>query len=260
MISHTTISRRLSAQLPVVVAPSRFRLSASVLPLLLLAAPVASAAYSLTPVYPAPGGTTFSSSGTSSGQLGGRTNYYSIFDESQYDELAWSFITIPNPYHSTESGSGGNMTFSGYNPGTGVMTWDSTSNAVWATAFGTQDIATKLVAQFQPFTGTHNAAPLGSGWLVPTSAANEALSSVFGGDGSWPLIDVDTTGVQNQFQVWYQFQTGTGVPLLDYYNISNSMGGSMNSGFSGGFLVAVPEPSSALLGGLGVLALLRRRR
>jgi PEP-CTERM motif len=260
MLSNTNIPQCLSAQSPHLIAPSCLMIIAGALPLFLLAAPAAVAAYSLTPVFPVPGGTTFSSSGTSSGQSGGRTNYYSGFDESQYDELAWSFITIPNPYHSTEAGPGGNMTYSGYNPGTGVMTWVSTSDAVWSTAFGAQNIATKLVAQFQPFTGTHNAGPLGSGWLVPTSAANEALSSVFGGDGSWPLADVDATGVQDQFQVWFQFQTLAGTPLLQYYDSTNSLGGSMNTGFTGGFLVSVPEPSTALLGGLGVLALLRRRR
>ncbi len=258
-IPHTMMPYRQSAGDSNAIAALGCRILAGALPIFLFAAPEASAAYSLIPVYPAPGGTTFSGSGTA-GLSGGRTNFYSGFDESQYDDLAWSFITIPNPYHSTESGSDGNMTFSSYDPGTGLMTWESTSNAVWATATGTENVATRLVAQFQPFTGTNHAGPLGSGWLVPTSAANEALSSVFGGDGSWPLIDVDATGVQDQFQVWYQFQIAAGTPLLDYYNVSSSLGGSMNSGVSGGFLVSVPEPSAVLLGGLGVLALLRRRR
>lgn len=225
---------------------------------LLLGASPAFAAYSLTPVYPAPGGTTFSGSG-SSGQAVGRTNFYSGFDESQYEDLAWSFITVPNPYHSGEGSSDGNMAYSDYNPTTGIMTWTSTSNATWLTAFGTQNVATRLIAQFQPFTGS-SSGPLGSGWLVPTTAADEALSAVFGGNGAWPLIDVDATGIQDQFQVWYRFETSGGTPLLDYYNASNSLGGVMNTGSSGGFLVAVPEPSSAVLFGLASLGLATRRR
>jgi hypothetical protein len=219
---------------------------------------LAGAAYSLTPVYPAPGGTIFSGSG-SSGQTAGRTNFYSGFDESQYEELAWSFITIPNPYHSSEADSGGNMTYSGYNATTGIMTWISTSNATWSTASGTQDIATRLVAQFQPFTGTASG-PLGAGWLVPTTAATEALESVFGGAAGWPLVDVDATGTEDQFQVWYRFETSGGTPLLSYYDASNSLGGILNTNTNGGFLAAVPEPSASLLGLIGAGLLLRRRR
>ena len=219
---------------------------------------LASAAYSLTPVYPAPGGTTFSGSGVS-GQASGRTNFYSGFDEGQYEELAWSFITIPNPYHSSEVDSGGNMTYSGFNAASGIMTWNSTSNAVWSTASGTQDTATRLVAQFQPFTGTASG-PLGAGWLVPTTAATEALESVFGGSAGWPLVDVDATGSEDQFQVWYRFETASGTPILSYYDASSSLGGSMNTGTNGGFLAAVPEPSVSLLGWIGAGLLLRRRR
>jgi hypothetical protein len=216
------------------------------------------AAYSLTPVYPAPGGTTFSGSG-SSGQATGRTNFYSGFNETQYDQIAWSFITIPNPYHSTEPNSGGNMNYSSYNATTGIMTWDSTSNAVWNTAFGTQNISTRLVAQFQPFSGSATG-PLGSGWLVPTTAATEALSSVFGGVGSWPLVDVDATGLEDQFQVWYRFETTSGTPLLSYYDSSNSLGGAINTGINGGFLVAVPELGCGILALLSTSSFLLRRR
>jgi hypothetical protein len=34
----------------------------------------------------------------------------------------------------------------------------------------------------------------------------------------------------------------------------------MQTGTNGGFFLSVPEPSTALLGGIGLLALLRRRR
>lgn len=219
---------------------------------------IAGAAYSLTPVYPAPGGTTFFSSG-SSGQAAGRTNFYSSFEESQYEQLAWSFITVPNPYHSSEPDSGGNMTYSGYSATTGIMTWASSSNAVWSTALGTQNVSTRLLVQFQPFTGT-STGPLGAGWLVPITAATESLGSVFGGSGTWPLVDVDATGVEDQFQVWYRFETASGTPLLSYYDSSNSLGGAMNTGTNGGFLAAVPEPSACVLFLIAGLASFRRRR
>ena len=224
---------------------------------LLLGASPTFGAYSLTPVYPAPGGTTFSGSGIA-GQSSGRTNFYSGFDEAQYDQLAWSFITIPNPYHSSEGTSGGNMTYSSYNPVTGIMTWESTSNAVWATSSGTQDVATRLVAQFQPYTGTATG-PLGSGWIVPTTAADEDLAAAFGGDGAWPLADVDETGAEDQFQIWYRFETSGGTPLLIYYDASNSLGGATQTGVSGGFFVAIPEPSAFLLSLLAAPLVFRRR-
>lgn len=50
---------------------------------------------------------------------------------------------------------------------------------------------------------------------------------------------------------------GTGKLVITW---SNPTGGSGWSSFNGLQLQAVPEPSAALLGGLGVLALLRRRR
>lgn len=229
----------------------------SVSSVLLVSTGISSAAYSLTPVYPAPGGTTFSSSGIA-GQASGRTNFYSGFDESQYNDLGWSLITVPNPYHFSQ-GSTGNMTYVGYNVSTGIMTWNSTSNAIWSTAFGTQNIATRLIAQIQPYTGSASG-PLGSGWLTPTTAADEGLSSVFGGDGAWPLVDVDATGVEDQFQVWYRFETSGGSPLLSYYDSTNSLGGGLNTGFSGGFLVSVPEPGAIALTLIGCFPLLRRRR
>ena len=151
------------------------------------------------------------------------------------------------------------MTYSGYTGTTGIMTWSSTSDAVWNTAFGTQSVGTRLVAQFQPFTGT-SSGPLGSGWLVPATAASEALESVFGGTAGWPLVDVDATGSEDQFQVWYRFETTSGTPLLSFYDSSNSLGGSIITGTNGAFLVAVPEPSGALFALLSTASFVLRRR
>jgi hypothetical protein len=244
---------------PKIYLPRRLPISIPLASALLASSLSASAAYTFVG-FPATGGTTFTGSG-STGSGAGRTGFYSGFDESQYQDLAWSFITIPNPYHSSEGSSGGNMTYSGYNPATGVMTWNSTSNATWTTFSGTQtqNIATRLVLQFQPYTGIASGL-LASGWITPTTAATESLAGSFGGDGAWPLIDVDATGAEDQFQIWYRFETSTGVGLLDYYNISNSDGGSILTSTTGGFFLSVPEPSTALLGGIGLLALLRRRR
>jgi len=184
-------------------------------------------------------------------------------------QLAAEVATQPNPLDfpgqgPSESDAGGNLAYSGYNASTGIMTWASTSNAIWNTALGIQNIATRLVAQFQPFTGT-DSGPLGAGSLLPTPAAAEALESVFGGTTSWPLVDVDATGTEDQFQVWYRFETAAGTPLLPDYDSSNSLGGSINSGVNGGFLAAVttgaavPEPTSAFLALFFAVALLRRR-
>jgi hypothetical protein len=79
-----------------------------------------------------------------------------------------------------------------------------------------------------------------------------------GSDGAVPALVEDTNLAQdgategNWIRISGLTPDGSG-------NLAFSMGGR-NSAFNGFQLVQVPEPSAALLGGLGVLALLRRRR
>lgn len=236
--------------------PQFSRIGTSIgLALLVLGSPLLYAAPT-GPEYPPPGGVTFSGSGAA-GQATGRTNFYTNLDPAAYGDLYWTFSTIANPYHSTQ-GATGNMTFGGYDAGTGIATWNSTANMVWETTLGTESVATKLVLQFQPHSGIPTG-PLGSGWLEPVTAEDAEVDSL---PDSWVMAHVSAQPPPaDSFQVWYQFQTDAGTPLLVYYDATPSFGGTVQTGVSGGFYSTVPEPTTGLLVmlGAGALALARRR-
>jgi hypothetical protein len=206
------------------------------------------------PTYPPPGGVTFAASGNgaSAGQAGGRTNFYTSLDSEAYGDLYWTFVSIDNPRHSSQSDTG-DMVFAGFDPGTGIATWNSTANMVWSTAFGVQSVATKVIVQFQPYSGI-NSGPLGTGWLVPTTAEAAEIDSL--PSTNWALAGIEG----ENFQVWYQFQTASGSPLLSYYDNSHSLGGSVATGVTGGFYSTVPEPGAGLLVAAGLSTLFLRRK
>lgn len=219
------------------------------LPLLFLLTSVATATI-VGPVFPPPGGVTTSGSGTSQSGAG-RTNFYQNLDNSAYASLWFGYSSLANPIHSTQSGPAGQMSAPVYNPVTGIFISNSTTNLVWNTAFGQQNIATRFEYQFQPYSGT-NTGPLASGFLTPDS---QSLAGLL---GSEPLL---VTG--NSFQVWFRWETAGGTPLLDYYNTSNSLGGSVFTSSSTGFWAdQVPEPAtvSLIAVSLAGLAWVRRRR
>lgn len=197
------------------------------------------------PIYPAPGGTTFATSGSSQTTITatGRTNFYSGFDLAATDELWWTFTAIGNP-NAIGQGITGNMAFSGFNATTGMSTWTSTANLITPLASGgSASTGTKFVMQFQPYTGAGNAS-LGAGWLTPTTAGTEGIPGLAAGQS---VLDV-----QGNFQVWYQFQTASGVALADYFNpLPKIQGTQVFTSTSGGFYyTAIPEPSTyaALIG------------
>ena len=211
------------------------------------------------PTFPPPGGVTTSGSG-SPGLSSGRENYYTGFNSSLFSQLDWTFSEVANPY-SNSQGATGDMAFAGYNPATGEFTWNSTANTIWGTTVGTVSIGTKLIVQLQPYTGV--AGPLGSGWLTPTTAGAAGITTL---PSAQSVLDVlNDGGVGNAYQVWFQYQTASGIPLLNYYNSFNNnlSGEGINTSASGNFyyvLAPVPEPSTFALMGVAGLGLLLRRR
>ena len=215
------------------------------------------------PVYPPPGGVTFASSasGATGGQSTGRSLFYTNFDDSALSALFFTFSDVDNPTHSSQGAAGatGNMNFTSFTPGTGIALWTSTANMIWNTAMGAQNIATQLRVQFQPYSGTHSG-PLGAGWLVPGTASTAGITTLA---PSTPVLDVAALPGTDNYQLWYRYETSGGLPLVDFYNTSSSLGGTSQLSQSGGFYsVAAPEPGSVgllTMGIAGLLGIARRR-
>ncbi|QNM82997.1 hypothetical protein H8M03_01125 [Sphingomonas sabuli] len=146
--------------------------------------------------YPAPGGTTFSGSGTGTGFSGGRTNTYSGFDTSQYDELWWG----PQGISATVQGNGGLLTFDSISEDGLTMTWTVTSSITSIEYTG--PIYIRYVATI--VSGS-------DGWVL-------AESEGFTGG---PLVVASVTGetfVVNQQFVVATAPDGDYQPLNEFYN------------------------------------------
>jgi uncharacterized delta-60 repeat protein len=171
---------------------------------------------------------------------GGRTNIYSAINTTSYGGLWWTFTPIENPRHSSQGGSTGQMVFDNYNPATGIITFTSTANMVWPAVSGTENIATRVRMQLQPYTGTHSG-PLGSGWITPVTAGDISLASLSSG---YPLIDIKALGATAAYQVWYIVETADGTPLDDYYNNpahNSTVGGITITSLTGSFFSSTPS-------------------
>ncbi len=78
---------------------------------------------------------------------------------------------------------------------------------------------------------------------------------------AWILIQVGTIGNDVPFEQAYSSNPGTAVPVAGYGVVSSFTGNAAGQGSTTySTLQFVPEPSAALLGALGALGLLRRRR
>jgi len=181
------------------------------------------------------GDVTFVGQGPGAKKAGGRTNIYSAINTAAYSGLWWTFYPIENPRHSSQgSTSTGQMAFSSYDAATGIITFVSTANMTWPANSGTENITTRLRMQLQPYTGSHSG-PLASGWITPVTAGDISLASL---PANYPLIDIKATGNPGKFQVWYSIETGSGVPLDDYYATyphTSIAGGSTITSVTGSF-------------------------
>ena len=165
---------------------------------------------------------------------GGRTWMFNNVNHTGYGQMYWTLNPVANEWHSSQGSSNGNMSFAGYNPATGIITWNSTTNAIWQGVNGLESRATRVRMQLQPYTGSHSG-PLGAGWITPVNI------------GSTGLMGIDITAIAGvkKWQAWFVVEDAlTGTPINDYYNnpAHNSVvGGSINTSIGGGWYGSTPS-------------------
>ncbi len=195
------------------------------------------------PDYPAPGGNSYSSSG-SPGDPGGVTANYSAFDVSGLTGL-WQGLWDTTTPTAGLDGSAHLLTFSSVSGSTG--TWTGTTS--WTdpdTSTFYSSIPLKMDISITAGTPTWSTLPI-AGYTFPAIGA--VIDNSAGGD----------------YSINIQFSADTGGGFVPLNTVRQASGGDTNSSISLGFYsVAVPEPSSVVLCGLGMFGVagfaIRKRR
>ena len=190
------------------------------------------------PVWPAPGGTSYSSTGDM-GFVGGQTRTYSAFDFSAFDQLWWGLGSVGSAMDGSINSAGESMSLVSTIGNT--ATWTGTTTI--ATTTGTFSVDTRLTATISSGGSNWlNSAGLGIDSSV-TNTVSEITSDPFVVN---LLYDARFTGGSGYtaFKAFYDNQSTIGNNVV----LSNS--GNMH------YTPAVPVPAAVWLFGSGLLGLI----
>lgn len=203
--------------------------------------------------YPAPGGTTFSSTGSSLIDNTGVTRNYSGFDSNAWDALYWNITSAGvNLFNSCCTANIGvdTSTASGSVAGN-TVTWNL-GTLVVGTGFGTYSTPVSLVTMFFDWTSTPITSFVAGSPGMPTTVLKITPADLSTWAGGFRVNQRVLAGA-GSLQSWFDSIPGK--------SPSASLGTSTGAAFwYDPPTEPVPEPGTVLLVGSGLSALLLRRR
>jgi hypothetical protein len=184
------------------------------------------------------------------------------------DQWSGSTPTVTNMVDSSGVSTGVGITQDGF---TGVDDWNITVPLTMlhrsASAFGNGPGNSASFTITGLTSGSLYDLYIATAHTVLTTVGQWSTSNSVNGSTSSTTIILDNTGSESNGTTWVngvnyvlfsQIQADVTNKITMTESLTTLNGSRM--GFSGFQLISVPEPSAALLGGLGLLALLRRRR